>query len=238
MYQDFAYNQNWTFEIINISETDLGGIRNVIGRISGTNVFGSIKYERGVHRVQRVPVTESNGKLQTSTIIVVVLPESTEKSGKIEIERKDMKIDTYRAGGAGGQHVNTTDSAVRITHIPSGIVVAVQNDRSQHKNKADALKILKAKLYDKQKTEQEQKDAAERKLQAKTGDRSERIRTYNYNQDRITDHRIGLSLSGIDDMLKGNQLSHIHEELEKKVMTELVDGAKEYISEKYRKYFP
>jgi peptide chain release factor 1 len=201
MYRRYAATQGWRFEAMEMSENDLGGLKEGIAQISGRGVFAHLKFESGVHRVQRVPQTESQGRVHTSTATVAVLPELEDVD--IAIDDKDLRIDVYRASGAGGQHVNKTESAVRITHIPTGIAVAMQDDRSQHKNKAKAMQLLRGKLYEKERDARNAAHAAERKSQVGTGDRSERIRTYNFPQGRVTDHRIGLTLYNIDDVVAG-----------------------------------
>jgi peptide chain release factor 1 len=202
MYQKFSDINNWKFEILSISETGLKGIKEVICNISGYNVFSKLKFESGVHRVQRVPSTESSGRVHTSAATVAVLPEAEEVD--INIEDKDLRIDVFRSSGPGGQSVNTTDSAVRITHIPSGIVVSQQDEKSQHKNKAKALKILRSRILDNEIQEKNQKRSLERKSQVGSGDRSERIRTYNFPQGRVSDHRINLTLYNLTEVLEGN----------------------------------
>lgn len=202
MYQKFSDINNWKFEILSISETGLKGIKEVICNISGYNVFSKLKFESGVHRVQRVPSTESSGRVHTSAATVAVLPEAEEVD--INIEDKDLRIDVFRSSGPGGQSVNTTDSAVRITHIPSGIVVSQQDEKSQHKNKAKALKILRSRILDNEIKEKNQKRSLERKSQVGSGDRSERIRTYNFPQGRVSDHRINLTLYNLTEVLEGN----------------------------------
>jgi len=202
MYQRFADNCGWTFELLDVSETGIGGYKEATANISGRGVFAKLKFESGVHRVQRVPETESGGRIHTSAATVAVLPEAQEVDIKIRTE--DLRIDTYRAQGAGGQHVNTTDSAVRIVHNPSGIVVQCQDGRSQHKNKDKAMKMLRSKLYDHQRQELDRERAESRKGQVGSGDRSERIRTYNFPQGRITDHRINLTLHKLDRVLEGD----------------------------------
>jgi len=201
MYQRFAERQNWKFELMETNETGIGGYKEAVANISGRNVFAKLKFESGVHRVQRVPETESGGRIHTSAATVAVLPEAEDVD--IEIRGEDLRIDTYRAQGAGGQHVNTTDSAVRIVHEPSGIVVQCQDGRSQHKNKEKAMTMLRAKLYDHQRQELDRDRAASRKGQVGSGDRSERIRTYNYPQGRVTDHRINLTLHKLDRVIEG-----------------------------------
>ena len=202
MYQKFSDINNWKFEILSISETGLKGIKEVICNISGYNVFSKLKFESGVHRVQRVPSTESSGRVHTSAATVAVLPEAEEVD--INIEDKDLRIDVFRSSGPGGQSVNTTDSAVRITHLPSGIVVSQQDEKSQHKNKAKALKILRSRILDNEIQEKNKQRSLERKNQVGSGDRSERIRTYNFPQGRVSDHRINLTLYNLAEVLEGN----------------------------------
>lgn len=202
MYTRFAERKHWTVEMIDVSETELGGIKEAVFLIKGKNAYKFLKYESGVHRVQRVPETETQGRVHTSTVTVAILPEVQDVD--FEINEKDIKIDTYRSSGAGGQHVNKTDSAIRITHFPTGIVVACQDERSQIKNRERAMSILKSKLYDYYKTQQDKEYAENRRSQVGTGDRSERIRTYNYPQGRITDHRINYSIYNMDDFLDGD----------------------------------
>ncbi len=201
MYQRYAGQQGWRFEVLDYADTELGGLKEGVAEITGRNVFARLKYESGVHRVQRVPATESQGRIHTSTVTVAVLPEAEEVD--VQINETDLRIDTYRASGAGGQHVNKTDSAVRITHIPSGVVVAMQEERSQHKNRAKAMKLLRAKLYEQQRSSLAATRGADRKAQVGTGDRSERIRTYNFPQGRVSDHRINLTLHKIDRIMLG-----------------------------------
>lgn len=210
MYTRFAEKRGWKVELINSNETDLGGFKEVVFHIKGKEAYTIMKYESGVHRVQRVPETESGGRIHTSTATVAVLPEATEVD--VEIDPSDLRIDTYRASGAGGQHVNKTDSAVRIVHNPTGIVVAVQSERSQHQNKQKAMNFLRAKLYDKKVREQDEKLSNRRKTQIGTGDRSEKIRTYNFPQNRITDHRINFTTHRLEDVLNG-ELDEIIESL-------------------------
>jgi len=201
MYQKYAALRGWRFEILEYNDTELGGLKEGIAEITGRSVFARLKFESGVHRVQRVPATENQGRIHTSTVTVAVLPEAEEVD--VQVDENDLRIDVYRASGAGGQHVNKTDSAVRITHLPSGIVVAMQEERSQHKNRAKAMKILRARLYEQQRSALANARAADRKSQVGTGDRSERIRTYNFPQGRVSDHRINLTLYKIDRVMAG-----------------------------------
>ncbi|MBE6468278.1 MAG: peptide chain release factor 1 [Alphaproteobacteria bacterium] len=207
MYQRYSVLQGWRFEVNDVTENELGGYKEASAKITGKNVFAKLKFESGAHRVQRVPVTESQGRVHTSAATVAVLPEIEEVD--LYINPADLKIDVYRASGAGGQHVNRTESAVRITHIPSGIIVQCQDDRSQHKNKEKAMNHLRAKLYDQQKESIDSAYSEKRKLQVGSGDRSERIRTYNYPQGRVTDHRINLTLYKLDDVVSGDALGEI-----------------------------
>ncbi|WP_203072883.1 peptide chain release factor 1 [Falsiroseomonas ponticola] len=200
-YQRYAATQGWRFEVLEYDEGELGGVKGASASIEGRGVFARLKFESGVHRVQRVPATESQGRIHTSTVTVAVMAEAEEVD--VQINESDLRIDTYRASGAGGQHVNKTDSAVRITHIPTGTVVAMQEERSQHKNRAKAMKVLRARIYDAQRNKLDTARAADRKSQVGTGDRSERIRTYNFPQGRVTDHRIGLTLHKIDRVMQG-----------------------------------
>ena len=211
MYQKFSMNNNWKFEILSVSDTGVGGYKEAHANIVGGGAFGKLKFESGVHRVQRVPVTETNGRVHTSAATVAVLPEAEDV--EINLNEKDLRIDVYRSSGPGGQSVNTTDSAVRITHIPSGIVVSQQDEKSQHKNKAKAMKILLARLYDQERQIQNSKIASTRKNQVGTGDRSERIRTYNYPQGRVTDHRINLTLHKVEKIIEGEGLDEIIDNL-------------------------
>ncbi len=202
MYLKYAEKENWKIEIINESHSDNGGFTIVEFMLKGDNVYSKLKYESGSHRVQRVPVTESQGRIHTSTATVLVMPEAEEVD--VEIKESDIKIDVFRSSGAGGQSVNTTDSAVRITHIPTNIVVTCQNERSQIKNREKALQILKTRLYEQKLREQEEQEENNRKIKIGTGDRSEKIRTYNYPQNRVTDHRINFSVMNLDKVMEGN----------------------------------
>ena len=201
-YRRYAESRGWTFDVLDYDESELGGTRGATAEIGGKGVFARLKFERGVHRVQRVPATETQGRIHTSTITVAVLPEAEEVD--VQVSESDLRIDTYRASGAGGQHVNKTDSAVRITHLPTGTVVAMQEERSQHKNCAKAMKVLRARLYDAQRSQLDTARAGERRAQVGTGDRSERIRTYNFPQGRVTDHRIGLTLHKVERVMLGD----------------------------------
>lgn len=202
MYTRFAEKQGWEYELIDANEGELGGYREVVFEIRGKGVYGKLRYESGAHRVQRVPVTESNGRIQTSAATVAVLPEAEETD--IEIRKEDLRIDTYRASGAGGQHINKTDSAVRITHLPTGVVVAMQDSRSQLKNREKAMNILRSRLFEAENEKKMKERSDNRKGQVGSGDRSERIRTYNYPQGRITDHRINLTLYKLDQVMDGS----------------------------------
>ncbi len=207
MYQRYAALRGWRFEILDLSETGLGGFKEASALISGRDVFARLKFESGVHRVQRVPETEASGRIHTSAATVAVLPEAEEVD--VRIDEKELRIDVFRASGPGGQSVNTTDSAVRITHMPTGLVVIQQDEKSQHKNKAKALKVLRSRLYDMERRARDSARAAERKNQVGTGDRSERIRTYNFPQGRVTDHRVNLTLYKIDKVISGEALDEI-----------------------------
>jgi peptide chain release factor 1 len=207
MYERYAAEQGWRLEMISANASDVGGFKEVVANIAGQGVFAKLKFESGVHRVQRVPVTESGGRIHTSAATVAVLPEPTEVD--VHIEDKDLKIDIYRASGAGGQHVNTTDSAVRITHLPTNLVVICQDERSQHKNKAKAMLVLRARLYEKMRDEAQGAEAEARKAMVGSGDRSERIRTYNFPQGRVTDHRINLTLHRLPEVLEGTGLGEL-----------------------------
>ena len=213
MYQRYADLHGWKFEILHLSESGTGGCKEAVATIAGRGVFARLKYESGVHRVQRVPVTESSGRVHTSAATVAVLPEAEDVD--VTVEDKDLRIDVFRASGPGGQSVNTTDSAVRITHLPTGIVVQQQDEKSQHKNRAKAMKILRARLFERERQERDAARAAVRRGQIGTGDRSERVRTYNFPQSRVTDHRIGLTLHKLAKVLEGEALD------------ELVDGLTE-----------
>jgi peptide chain release factor 1 len=201
MYSKYAESQGWRVEIVSASSADVGGYKEVVANVSGTGVFAKLKFESGVHRVQRVPATETQGRIHTSAATVAVLPEATEID--VQINEGDLKIDIYRASGAGGQHVNTTDSAIRITHLPTGLVVIQQDQRSQHKNRAKAMEVLRTRLYDLQREQLHSERAGERKAMVGSGDRSERIRTYNFPQGRVTDHRINLTLHRLPEILEG-----------------------------------
>jgi peptide chain release factor 1 len=207
MYEKVCSKKKWKLEIINISKSEAGGFKEVIFLVNGSDIYSYLKYESGVHRVQRVPTTETQGRIHTSAATVAVLPEAEEVD--VQIKESDLRIDVFRSGGPGGQSVNTTDSAVRITHLPTGVVVSQQDEKSQHKNKAKALKILRSRVYEAEKRKKDQERADNRKSQIGSGDRSERIRTYNFPQGRVTDHRINLTLHKLEEFLNGE----IHEEM-------------------------
>lgn len=207
MYKGYAAKHGWKMDVLEASESDIGGYKEIISQITGRNVFAKLKYESGAHRVQRIPKTESGGRIHTSAATVAVLPEAEDVD--VSIDEKDLKIDTYKSQGAGGQHVNTTDSAVRITHMPTGLVVEMQEERSQHKNRDKAMKLLKTRLYDQERQRLTDERAAERKSQVGTGDRSDRIRTYNFPQGRVTDHRINLTLYKLEEVLGGEAMDEI-----------------------------
>jgi peptide chain release factor 1 len=224
MYQKVAVLNGWKVEIINLSNSEGGGYKEIIASIVGRNVFSKLKFESGVHRVQRVPDTETQGRIHTSAATVAVLPEAEEVD--VKINDADLRIDVFRSSGPGGQSVNTTDSAVRVTHIPSGIVVSQQDEKSQHKNKAKALKILRSKLYDLQRSQQESERAKARKSQIGTGDRSERIRTYNFPQGRVTDHRINMTLYKLTDFLSGDAFKELSDAIQIQFQEEQLENLK------------
>ncbi len=211
MYQKYAELHGWKFEVLHAATTDLGGFKEGVSSISGRGVFAKLKYESGVHRVQRVPETEASGRIHTSAATVAVLPEAEEVD--VKIDEKDLRIDVFRSSGPGGQSVNTTDSAVRITHTPTGIVVSQQDEKSQHKNRAKAMRVLRARLYEREREERETERAQARRSQIGSGDRSERVRTYNFPQGRVTDHRINLTLHKLDRVLAGEALDEIVDQL-------------------------
>jgi peptide chain release factor 1 len=223
MYERFAAKQGWKVELVSASEGSMGGYKEVIAEIRGRGAFAKLKFESGVHRVQRVPDTEGSGRIHTSTATVAVLPEAEDVD--IAINEADLKIDTLRAGGAGGQHVNKTESAVRVTHIPTGIVVMMQEDRSQHRNRAKAMAVLRARLYDHERRKQDAARAAERRGQVGSGDRSERIRTYNFPQGRVSDHRINLTLYKLPQIVEGEALGEIIDALVTEHQAELLAEA-------------
>ena len=220
MYERYAATQGWKVEPISMNASDIGGFKEIVANVAGTGVFAKLKFESGVHRVQRVPVTESGGRIHTSAATVAVLPEPTEVD--VQIADNDLKIDIYRASGAGGQHVNTTDSAVRITHLPSGLVVIQQDERSQHKNRAKAMQVLRARLYEKMRDEAHGAEAEARKAMVGSGDRSERIRTYNFPQGRVSDHRINLTLYKLPQIMEGEALDEIIQALTTEHQAELL----------------
>jgi peptide chain release factor 1 len=211
MYEKVCLNNRWSFEIINISKSDAGGFKEVILLIKGKNIYSFLKYESGVHRVQRVPETETQGRVHTSAATVAVLPEAEEVD--VKINEKDLRIDVFRSSGPGGQSVNTTDSAVRITHLPTGIVVSQQDEKSQHRNREKGMKILRSRVYEAEREKKEKERSKERKNQIGTGDRSERIRTYNFPQGRVTDHRINLTLHKLDEFLSGDAFEELTQNL-------------------------
>ncbi len=221
MYAKFAEKNGWRIEVLDRHYTGVGGFKEIIALIEGKGVYSRLKFESGVHRVQRVPVTESQGRIHTSTVTVAILPEAEEV--EVQIDPNDIRVDIFRSSGPGGQSVNTTDSAVRITHLPTGLVVSCQDEKSQHKNKAKALKILRARLMDKATQEKESEISEKRRLQVGTGDRSERIRTYNFPQGRVTDHRIGLTLYRLEAVLEGD-MDEIIEALTTHYQTEVLKG--------------
>ena len=224
MYEKVSHKKKWSLELISISKSDAGGLKEVIASIKGKNIYSTLKYESGVHRVQRVPDTETQGRVHTSAATVAVLPEAEEVD--IQIKESDLRIDVFRAGGPGGQSVNTTDSAVRITHLPSGVVVSQQDEKSQHKNKAKALKILRSRVYEAEKRKKDLERSSNRRSQIGTGDRSERIRTYNFPQGRVTDHRINLTLHKLDEFLSGEIHEEMNEQLRLKEQDLKLEGLK------------
>ena len=211
MYERVCLNKKWSFEIINLSKSEAGGFKEVILLVKGTNIYSFLKFESGVHRVQRVPETETQGRVHTSAATVAVLPEVEEVD--VKINEKDLRIDVFRSSGPGGQSVNTTDSAVRITHLPTGIVVSQQDEKSQHKNRAKAMKILRSRIYDSEREKKEKERSKDRKSQIGSGDRSERIRTYNFPQGRVTDHRINLTIHKLQEFLNGNVFEELSQNL-------------------------
>ena len=222
MYEKVSHKKKWTLELISISRSEAGGLKEVIASIKGINIYSTLKYESGVHRVQRVPDTETQGRVHTSAATVAVLPEAEEVD--LKINESDLRIDVFRAGGPGGQSVNTTDSAVRITHIPTGLSVSQQDEKSQHKNKAKGMKILRARLYELERSRIDQERSQDRKNKIGTGDRSERIRTYNFPQGRITDHRINLTLHKLEEFLEGEVFDEIIESLTLKAQEESLNN--------------
>lgn len=226
MYSRFAETQRWQMEVVSASHGEHGGYKEIIARVSGSNVYGQLKFESGTHRVQRVPETESQGRVHTSACTVAVLPE-VEEIDEVDINQDDLRIDTYRASGAGGQHVNKTDSAIRITHLPTGMVVECQDERSQHKNRAKAMALLKTRLLDAEQSKQQKQQAEKRKLLVGSGDRSERIRTYNFPQGRLTDHRINLTLYQLQEVIAGD-LGGIIDALKREHHAELLSELSQY----------
>ncbi len=224
MYEKVSHKKKWSLELISISRSDAGGLKEVIASIKGTNIYSTLKYESGVHRVQRVPDTETQGRVHTSAATVAVLPEAEEVD--LKINDSDLRIDVFRAGGPGGQSVNTTDSAVRITHIPTGLSVSQQDEKSQHKNKAKGMKILRARLYELERSRIDQERSQDRKTKIGTGDRSERIRTYNFPQGRVTDHRINLTLHKLDEFLEGEAFDEMIESLTLQAQEESLSNLK------------
>ena len=218
MYEKISHKKKWSLELISISKSEAGGLKEVIASIKGTNIYSTLKYESGVHRVQRVPDTETQGRVHTSAATVAVLPEAEEVD--LKINESDLRIDVFRAGGPGGQSVNTTDSAVRITHIPTGLSVSQQDEKSQHKNKAKGMKILRSRLYELERSRIDQERSQDRKSKIGTGDRSERIRTYNFPQGRVTDHRINLTLHKLEEFLEGEVFDEMIESLSLKAQEE------------------
>jgi len=223
MYSRYAEQLNWKIEVVSSSDGTAGGYKELIAQISGEGVYSQLKYEGGTHRVQRVPDTETQGRVHTSAITVAVIPEVDDV--EVDLKPNDIKMDVYRSSGCGGQSVNTTDSAVRLTHIPTGIVAAIQDEKSQHKNKAKAMKVLKARVYEAELQKQLDETSSQRKLQVGTGSRSEKIRTYNYPQNRLTDHRIGLSLYALDDIMNNGNLKLVFEPLMAHARTEAIKEA-------------
>jgi peptide chain release factor 1 len=223
MYSRYAEQVGWKIEIMSSSDGTAGGYKEIIAQVSGDSVYATLKYDAGIHRVQRVPDTETQGRVHTSAITVAVIPEVDDV--EIDIKPNEIKMDTYRSSGCGGQSVNTTDSAVRLTHIPTGIVAAIQDEKSQHKNKAKAMKVLKARVYEAELQKQLDESSSQRKLQVGTGSRSEKIRTYNYPQNRLTDHRIGLTLYALDDIMNNGNLKLVFEPLIAHARTEAIQEA-------------